>query len=346
VALTPRELAERSLRVERSRLVSWPALRGSLVVGAAALVMIGIGQPSSAISISIGALFVAVAEMNQPIGHRWRIMLWTTVWLMVATLVGGLVAPYVVMILIATAVAGLLGGFSSAFGQRSGLIGLLALVVFTISAGTPTSVETTIQSTMLIGLGGFIQTLVVVSPYMLRVPASLLRSSDQADFRAYRQHLVSNDPIFRHAVRLVIALVVGTAISQFLSFDHSYWIPMTIAWMSRPYPTETIIRVVARLIGTIAGVLFTVLYFQIFQPSGYAIVIPLFIGSVVALTFIWADYAIAVAGVTTVVVTLFTLVGDNVLPTDEMRIISTGTAALITVAAILIWRTPEAQPAS
>jgi uncharacterized membrane protein YccC len=335
-----------ALRIDRTQ-VHWGApLRGSLVVGAVAIAMIGMGHPANAIPISIGALFAAVAEMNQPVGHRWRTMLWATMWLMVATLVGGLVSSYLVPVLVVTVIAGLLGGFSSAFGKRPGLVGLLALVVFTIAAGTPAQLGDTVTSTLLIGLGGLIQTVVVVSPHLLRVPKSLLRSSEQSEFRNYRTHLTTHDPILRHAIRLSIALLIGTALSQGLGFDHSYWIPMTIAWMSRPYRSETITRVIARLIGTIGGVLLTIIYFQIFQPTGITIVIPLVIGSLIALALIWADYAIAVAGVTVVVVTLFSLIGDDVLPTDESRILSTCIAAVITIAAIFMWRTPEAQHTS
>lgn len=330
-----------ALRVDRSQIVWWPALRGSVVVGVVAAVMIASDQPQGAIPIAIGALFAAVAEMGQSIGHRWRTMLWTTWWLMVATFVGGVVSNVPWLVVLATVPAALLGGFAPALGKRAALIGVLAMVVFTISAGTPQSFATSVGSALLIGLGGVIQTIIVVAPYVFRLPRQLLAADQNWDLTQLRMHLHSADPILRHAVRLAIALIIGTILSQALMFEHSYWIPMTIVWMSRPYPAETVTRVVARLIGTIGGVLFVTMLIEGLGLSGMGIVLPLVLGSIIALVFIWADYAIAVAGVTTVVVALFALAGDPILETAGLRIAATAVAALLTLGAILVWRTPE-----
>jgi uncharacterized membrane protein YccC len=334
-------LLQDSLRIQREQITWWPALRGSIVVGVLAAIMIGNGQPRGAIAIAIGALFAAVAEMGQPIGHRWRTMLWTTVWLMVVTLIGGAVSNIAWLVVVTTLPVALVGGFSSALGKRAGLIGVLSMVVFTVSAGTSQSLSVAVTSTLLIGLGGVIQTAIVVVPYLLRVPRDLLTAGDGWDLTHARNHLNPDDEFLRHAVRLGIALVIGTILSQALGFEHSYWIPMTIVWMSRPYPTETVNRVIARLIGTIAGVLFVTVMIDGLGLSGMGIVLPLLIGSLIALMFIWADYAIAVAGVTTVVIALFALTGDPMLETAGVRIAATCIAALLTLVAILIWRTPE-----
>ena len=335
-------LMQDALRIDRQQIVWWPAIRGSIVVGIIAALFIGTEQPQAAIPAAIGALFAAVAEMGQPIGHRWRTMLWTTWWLMVATFVGGVVSNTPWLVILIAIPAALFGGFAPALGKRAGLIGVLAMVVFTISSGTEQSFATAATSTLLIGLGGLIQTIIVVTPYLFRVPRDLLTAGVGWDIAHLRNHLHAADPILRHAVRLAIALLVGTAISQAFMFEHSYWIPMTIVWMSRPYPAETVTRVVARLIGTIGGVLFVSIMIDGLGLSGMGIVVPLVIGSITSLVFIWADYAIAVAGVTTVVVALFALNGDPILETAGLRIAATAGAALLTLLAILIWRTPEA----
>ena len=108
------------------------------------------------------------------------------------------------------------------------------MVVFTISAGTEQSFATATTSAVLIGLGGVIQTVIVMVPYLFRVPRDLLTAGEGWDLAHLRSHLHPTDPVLRHAVGLAIALLVGTAISQAFMFEHSYWIPMTIVWMSRP----------------------------------------------------------------------------------------------------------------
>lgn len=337
----PGQLLVTALRIDRAQVHWPPAIRGGLVVGLLACGMIVAGRPNAALPLAVGALFVCVAEMNQPIGHRWRVMLWTTFWLMTGALVGGLVSPFVILVILISIPAALLGGFAPGLGKRAGLAGLLALVVFTISAGTVQSISTAFTSMLLIGLGGVIQTIVVVTPALIRHPRTLALTSEQAEFQLLRTHIKPSDPIFRHAVRLAIALTIGTAISQYFQFEHAYWIPMTVAWMSRPYPTETTIRVIARLIGTIGGVLFASLIIELGQLEGLGLVIPLVIGSIIALAFIWADYAIAVSGITTVIIALFALTGDPVLETAGLRIAATFIAAGIVLIAILFWRTPE-----
>jgi len=338
---SPRSFLVTSLRVDNTQLQWGPAIRGSLVVGVLAALLIGFGDQRAAIPIAVGALFSGVAEMRAPIGHRWRTMLWATLWLMVGNLVGGLVAQSLPLILLASAVVAFLGGFAPAFGKRSGLIGLLALVVFTIAAGTPVTVSEVVYSTLLMGLGGVVQTIVVVSPSLIKVPHDLLIASDRAEFANIRAKMTSSNPIFRHAVRLSIALTFGTAVSYSFQFSHSYWIPMSIAWMSRPYPQETMIRIFARLIGTVVGVVLVTALIDGFNLTGMEIVLPIVIGSLIALAFIWADYAIAVAGITMVVIALFTLDGDPVLETAGNRILATIVAAVIVSAAVFIWRTPE-----
>jgi hypothetical protein len=341
MTMHPRTLLASAMRVDRSEIQWSSAIRGSVVVGILAALLIGFSDQRAAIPIAVGALFAGVAEMRAPIGHRWRTMLWASMWLMVGNLVGGLVAPSVPLILVASPVAAFLGGFAPAFGRRAGLIGLLALVVFTIAAGTPLTTTEVLMSTLLMGLGGVVQTIVVIAPYVIKVPRDLLLASDRAEFTNIRAKLTSTNPIFRHAVRLSIALTIGTALSHSFEFEHSYWIPMSIAWMSRPYPSETVVRVTARLIGTVVGVVAITIVIEGLHLQDMGIVAPLVIGSLISLAFIWADYAIAVAGITVVVISLFTLNGDPVIETAGTRILATIVAAVIVCFAILIWRTPE-----
>ena len=62
------------------------------------------------------------------------------------------------------------------------------------------------------------------------------------------------DPLLRHAIRIAVVFGVAMAIAQSLGIDHGYWLPMTVAWVSRPALGETTVKVTARVAGTLVGV--------------------------------------------------------------------------------------------
>jgi uncharacterized membrane protein YccC len=68
-------------------------------------------------------------------------------------------------------------------------------------------------------------------------------------------NLTFKSDIFRHAIRLTAAMIIGYAISVFLSLAHSYWVLLTIVTILRPAYVLTKKRNVERVAGTIAGVI-------------------------------------------------------------------------------------------
>ncbi|MGB3236295.1 MAG: FUSC family protein, partial [Ferruginibacter sp.] len=66
-------------------------------------------------------------------------------------------------------------------------------------------------------------------------------------------HLGSN--IFRHSLRVAIALLVGYIVSSLFDIGHSYWILLTIVVILKPAYSLTKQRNKDRLIGTFAGII-------------------------------------------------------------------------------------------
>ena len=126
-----------------------------------------------------------------------------------------------------------------------------------------------------------------------------------------------------------------------VNHPHSYWIPMTIAWVAKPDQQGTTTRVVARILGTMIGLVFVALAVDGVSANTPWVVLVVGLGSAVALAFIWANYAIAVAGVTTFVIALFELIGVPVNATLPIRLLDTVLAGIITVAASFIWRSKQ-----
>jgi uncharacterized membrane protein YccC len=155
-----------------------------------------------------------------------------------------------------------------------------------------------------------------------------------------RAHLRWKDPFLRHAVRLSIVFGIAVAMTYLLRLPHVYWIPMTVAWVSRPDMSGTVSRIASRIAGTVVGVLICYLLLEVVGIRS-----PWLLGGLVlaatwiSLTFLWSNYAVAVAGITTLVLTLFVSAGDDPGEDVTLRAALTILAGVMVLAAALIWPT-------
>ena len=342
-----RSLLFGSMVLDRSKIIWRGAIRGAIVVTILITVPVLYGAPATATPLAIGALFVALADIGEQVGLRWRTMLWTTTWLMAGTFVGILVSENAPALVVVSALVALLCGYVGVIGRRSGLAGVLTLVIFTVFAGSPRPEWDAPSTTLLVGLGGIIITAVTIVPTLIRHPGSGRRpTAAEAWLPVLRQHLHADDDYVRHAVRLALAIAVATIVALLIQHPHSYWIPMTVAWVAKPERRATSTRVLARLAGTIGGVLIVVLINDVFHLGNPGLILVCGIGSLVVLMFVWADYAIAVVGITAFIVALFALQGSPVGATAHLRIGDTLIAGVIAVLASLVWpAVPHPDPA-
>ena len=320
--------------IERAKIVWKMPVRSAIVIIVIVGLFVWTDRPVLAIPLAIGALFSSIADVGEHVGYRWRTMLWTTLWLMVACGFAEGISDWPILIVVFSLVAALLAGFAGAIGMRAALIGTLALVVFAIFAGTPEVPWNWLPTALVMGLGGFIQTAVTCLPPLVRNPG-LVRKPDDAGsvLPRLKAHLNPADPFFRHAVRLSLAFGFGTVFAMLVNHPHSYWIPMTIAWVARPDQEGTTTRVVARILGTMVGLVLVALAVDEVSASAGWVVLVVTLGGALALAFIWANYAIAVVGVTVFVIALFELIGVPVNSALPIRLLDTVIAGVITVAA-------------
>lgn len=311
------------------------AVRGSIVTALVTIVPVMQGDLAKAIPLSIGAVFVAVSESGQPFGQRWRTMLWTTAVLMLAVGFGSALSDIPVLAIAATAVVAFVCGAVGFLGRRAAVAGLLGLVLFSVYVGVPVPLDDAFTSAALVGLGGIIQTVASVTMGMIRNQHRLPQPTPVR--RPPVSDLWSGEhTFFIHAIRLTILMTIATAVSENLSVPHPYWLPMSVAWMSKPDHDGTVVRVLHRVIGTVVGLLVTFIAVIVFEPSGDGFLPIAIIGAAIAIAFIWANYAVAVTGVTIWVVALFAMVGDPVVTTMDARLLATVAAGLMVLAATWI----------
>jgi MFS family permease len=329
--------------VDHEKVLVIGALRTTAVTLGLAIAAWVLGTPQNAIPLAVSALFVGLAEAGLPVGHRWRIMLWTTTWLMFTAALGFLVAPSIFLTVLVSACVALVAGWVGVAGPRSALIGTLSLVIFTITAGLPEVITLSLDFVALMGLGGLAQTFTLVLTVLLRNPKALRVPPEAMDslLRRLRSPGEQRERYTRHALRLASAIAVANMISEYYSVPHQYWIPMTVAWIARPDSGGTVVRVAQRVGGTIFGVSLLVAWGIWLPKPQWALIIAIGIGAYLTFAFIWANYTIAVFGITIFIISIFALAGDLLENSVFFRVGATLAAALIVLATLVVIREPK-----
>ena len=341
---TAREILLGTARVHREHLHPGRAA----VTGVLALVLtaacIAVGSEPSALPLVIGASFTGILNLTGTPDVRIRAMAWTVPWLAGATLLGGLVSTWRWYDLMIVAVVGLVGGYAGALGSRGMLIGVLSMVVYTVFAGVDVAPGDALRTAALMALGSVLHLLVSAIPLIIKDRTALQHRVERPEpWRVRLDPRRRTDDLFlHHAIRLSVAMIIGTAISDAVAWPHPYWIPMTIVWMSKPDAQGTVTRVVERILGTALGVAVAAVLIDGISDGDVAIALYTGAGVFVLLAFLFANYPIAVVGVTVMVITLLSLPGRTVVDTLDYRLLATVVAGVVTLAvALTLWRRPK-----
>ena len=325
-----RDLLLGAAHIERGRVLWWAALRIGIVTCALVALLALTGNRALALPAALGAVLVAVADAGDDVGRRWRTMLWATFWLMVAAFIGGIGGNYVILGVIGAAIFAFVGGFAGALGPRAALIGIVTLVIYAAFNGAPDSERTVLGQGLVVGLGGFIITLVTVLPHIVSRHAWMVALTPVPSIRERLRGKRNLDDMFlRHAIRLTILIVLTTVVSDLTPYPHDYWLPMTIAWVTRPDADGTTSKIVLRILGTIAGVLVCFVLVDVIHINEPGVAVACGLAAAVAVGMAAANYAVTVSGITVLVITLFTFDGDPVGETLIMRVVATVMAGVL-----------------
>lgn len=141
-------------------------------------------------------------------------------------------------------------------------------------------------------------------------------------FRNLIQQLSLNSPIFRHALRLALLMILGVLIGSYFQVQNSYWILLTLIVILRPSYGLTKQRSKHRIIGTFIGgaVAFIIILF-VQHPLVYMILGVICL--ILAFSMIQKNYVGAAAFITLNVVFIYALLQPNVLNVIQYRVIDT-----------------------
>ncbi|SDY53183.1 FUSC family protein [Hymenobacter psychrophilus] len=144
----------------------------------------------------------------------------------------------------------------------------------------------------------------------------------QFTLRQLTGQLTMRSGIFRHALRMLVASLIGFIITEILSGHHGYWVLMTITYMLKPAFSLTKQRNIQRVMGTLlGGVLGAVMLWLI---SDQLLLLALMVGfMVVSFSFARINYLVTVVFMTPFVLILFSFLGQGYVRVVQERIFDT-----------------------
>lgn len=139
-----------------------------------------------------------------------------------------------------------------------------------------------------------------------------------------------NSIIFKHSLRLTLAILTGFIIGTAFHFQNTYWILITILVIMRPNYGITKKRTFQRVIGTLIGtaISFIILYFT---QNTYIYIATIFIAMIFAFAYIQQNYKLAAIFITINIIMVFSMLADNPFGIMSARIVDTFIGAGIAI---------------
>ena len=142
-------------------------------------------------------------------------------------------------------------------------------------------------------------------------------AEEKLSVKVFLSNFSLKSSLFRHAIRIAIALVIGYWISsfEFLGIGHAYWILITIVAILKPAYATTKHRNLLRLYGTISGAI--IAYGLLYFISDQIILFVLFLTAMIlCFSFLKTKYAWAVF-----FMTIYVFLAFNILNPGNVNLI-------------------------
>jgi fusaric acid resistance family protein len=325
-----------------------PALRrGALIavpVAAALIVEIGFGAPTKG-AIATGAMFAGFAGLDAPAKPRaaWQAAAAPMIGVMAA--LGVLSSQTGPTAVLALALVGAIAGYCFSYSLRLAIFGLVAALTLLVSQGLFLTADEALPALLWGTVGGLAQ--VVWSLLVWAVADRRARGEPTgwdagATAAAFASNFTMRSENLRHAIRLGVSLAVGVAIYRVFDMDnHGFWIPLTILFVLRPDRDEAYLRLVLRVIGTVAGLALATSLSVTFGAEEAIVVVILSVATAFAFGLLTVNYALFTTAITVYVVVLTDTLGEPTWEADKLRLIGTAVGLLIIFLAFAIWPDPE-----
>lgn len=159
--------------------------------------------------------------------------------------------------------------------------------------------------------------------------------------RILLRHLTIQSPIFRHSLRLTIAVVIGFIFGTLVGIKNPYWIMLTLVVLMRPSYGLTKERAINRIIGTLIGAAFATIVILITSNTIVYMILAA-ISLTIAFSLLQQSYRSAAAFITVNIIFIYALFDPNSFAVVKYRVLDTAIGAILAVIAnYSLWPTWE-----
>ncbi len=173
----------------------------------------------------------------------------------------------------------------------------------------------------------------------LHYPAHL--PSFEGPLAVLRDHFHLRSPFGRHAVRLAVTLAAAGVLADVLPIQRGYWITLTAVLVLRPDFTTTLSRGIARIAGTIVGVVAATAIVLAVPNTPHVTLAFAILFAAISYAAFQLNYGLFSVTVTAYVVFLLALLGTPEATAVQNRLVATVIGGLLAMASYVIWPTWE-----
>lgn len=163
------------------------------------------------------------------------------------------------------------------------------------------------------------------------------------NFDLFRDSLRRDSTAFRHAIRLVVAVLLATALAHWLNLPRGYWVAFAVAVMLKPDYSTLLRRGVGRVVGTALGASLAAVAVSELHPSYALTTVLIGVLAAVAYTTWPASFSVAIGLVTALVLIMLSVSTTNSVGTALDRLLDVILGAVISAATYLAWPSSPAQ---
>lgn len=301
------------------------------------------GHPAAG-AIAAGAAFtVGFAVFHPAVESPLVSMIVVTAGLASATFAGSLSAKWTPVALAVVGIAALNYGLLSGLGATAGWIGQQSAVFLVVATYFPNGRRYAAGRALMVLLGGLMQA-IIYTAFRLRSEHLTLhtltrklhqRTSEYAT--CIHKHMAWTPNTVAYTIKLILIMLIGTAIYRVHHLRNGYWIPMTALLVLKPQWTGTVSRSLARILGTVAGaaIAWGLAHLHAF-PNG--LILALIIVCCVGCYALQAvNYALFSLFITLYIVFLFRFGGFSETAAAHLRLLNTALGGALAFSIDLLW---------
>ncbi len=291
-------------------------------------------------AISVGATLAGFIAFDAPARTRlvWQLLAAPAIG--AAGALGALTGEPGVLAALTMAGFASVAGMSVAASPRLAVAGLTCVLALLLGQGLSLSAQQAPEALLLGAAGVMLQALMSLAAWSrdrvaepIDLPAGARRS-----WRAVRANLHPRSPSLHHALRWGTALGLSVGLYHLVDLgQHGYWVPLTVLFVLRPEPDQTVERIAMRAAGTVGGLVVATPLAELIGRYAVADAVAIGIAAAFSFALLAIEYALFTAAITAFIILSAHALGQAAEQAAGERALATLIGLAIVALALVLW---------